>query len=88
MFEELAEQVKESNVFYERNSLAVRRFFLCCARVIDAEFNVLFNDSFLQPIVFCCGGLAKNKTLLVMNVIATVCITLKSMKPSSGGSKS
>ena len=46
MFEELAGQVKESNVFYERNSLAVRRFFLCCARVIDAEFNVLFNDYF------------------------------------------
>ena len=59
--------------------------FLCCTRAIDAEFNVLFNDSFLQPIVFCCGGLAKNKTLLVMNVIATVCISLKSLKPSSGG---
>ena len=39
----------------------------------------------MRPAVFCRGGLAKYKTLLVINVVAIDCITFKSLKPSSGG---
>ena len=39
----------------------------------------------MQPAVFYRVGLAKYKTLLVIDVAAIVCITFKFLKPSSGG---